>query len=341
MNIKPLLETELWNAIEKNYASEDYTGAITNAVYYLRDIIREKSNLELDSRNLITTAFSQKDPKIKVNKLQTDTEKNEQDGLRDSLLGVFGLIRNTRTHKKHEDTQEDALSIILHINYLLKIIGKAQSSFSIDSFIKSVYDEYFEQTEEYAKLLVSEIPRKQLEDTIFNLYGRMGENIYEYNGYDYYPGIEEQNYKKLESLKLIFVELLNEVRDDNKEEIFEKIMDDFKTLNTSNEFFWKVNLILDKWDVLGKRIRLRLVNMVTQYMPDVEHETYQRKIFLEGWKYFDEDTKSKIEKLHINDTSDYYIEDEKLKYIVNRVPRKKNSLQQKPEIDTNEDEIPF
>ena len=252
MNIKALLETELWDAIDKHYTSEDYTGAIKDALDYLRDIIREKSNLELDSRNLITTAFSQKDPKIKVNKLQTDTEKNEQDGLRDSLLGVFGLIRNTRIHKKHKDTQEDALSIILHINYLLKILGKAKSSFYIDDFIKEVYDQHFEQTEEYAKLLVDEIPKKQIEDTFFNLYKRMSENIYEEDGYDdewYIDHGNFENHRKLKSLKLVVLELFKKL-DKDKENILQKILNDFRLLDTGNEFFWKLYLIIEEWNVL-------------------------------------------------------------------------------------------
>ncbi len=50
MNIKTFLEPKLWDEIENNYKNEDYTGAITNAIYYLRDIIREKANLDLDTQ---------------------------------------------------------------------------------------------------------------------------------------------------------------------------------------------------------------------------------------------------------------------------------------------------
>jgi uncharacterized protein (TIGR02391 family) len=340
MNIKTFLEPKLWDEIENNYKNEDYTGAITNAIYYLRDIIREKANLDLDSKKLITEAFSQNNPKIKINKLQTETEKNEQAGLRDSLLGIFGLIRNTRTHKKHKDTQEDAFTIILHINYLLKFINKAKSSFSIDSFINNVYDEYFEQTEEYAKLLILEIPDKQLEDTVFNLYGRMSDYIYDYDeGYSYNNYTQqdiEENYRKLESLKLVFTELIDKISEDNQKEIFEKITDDLKNLNKCNELFWKVYLILDRWELLGKRVKLRIIKIITQYMQDPEHKEYQKKIFLKGWSYFDKDTKNKIEKLFVDKESDYYIENNELKFKYFR--KTKSTI---PEIDTNDDEIPF
>ena len=78
-----------------------------------------------------------------------------------------------------------------------------------------------------------------------------------------------------------------------------------------------------------------------------EYKIYQKKIFLEGWKYFDDDTKIKIKDLYAYKDSDYYIEDEKLKFKANRIPKKVQSLPPKPvpmqipEIDINEDEIPF
>ena len=272
----------------------------------------------MDSKKLITEAFSQNDPKIKINKLQTETEKNEQAGLRDSLLGIFGLIRNTRTHKKHKDTQEDAFTIILHINYLLKFIDKAKSSFSFDRFINNVYDVYFEPTKEYAKLLIEDIPEKQLEDTIFNLYRQMSNYIYDYSeNYvyeEYHQHYSKENYRRLESLNLVFTELINKVDKDNQKEIFEKITDDLKNLNKCNELFWKVYLILDRWEDLKKLIQLRIIKIITQHMNDPEDKEYQKKILLEGWNYFDEDTKNKIEKLFIDHNLDYYIENNELKF---------------------------
>jgi len=344
MNIKSLLETELWDVIEKNYHNENYTGAIDDAVFHIRDIIREKSTLENDGKDLINQAFSEKNPKIKLNKLRTKHEKNIQTGVRDSLLGIWGLIRNTRNHEKHDDTIEDAFSIILHINYLLKIIGKAKSSFSIDVFITSVYDKHFEQTEEYAKLLVNEIPSKQLEDTIFHLYGNIKNKI---NIIDsgYYDEVEayllDENYRNFQSLKLVFVEIMNRVDENSRKEIYIKMSLDFKTLDACIELFWKVYLILEQWEELGKRIKLRLTNIIVENFDDYELKEYQNKIFIEGWDYFDDATQAKIKDLYIHDTSDYYLEESKLKYKVNRVPIKIQAPLKIPEIDTNEDEIPF
>ena len=331
MNIKSLLEPELWDEIKNNYENEDYTGAITNAVYYLRDTLREKTNLELDSKQLINGAFSQKNPKIKINKLQTTTEKNEQDGLRDSLLGIFGLIRNTLAHKKHKDTKEDALTIILYINFLLKLINKAKTSFSIDSFISTVYDKHFVQTKEYTKLLISEIPEKQLEDTILNLYKQINNNI---NNASISIEDMEENFHILESLNLVFSELMKIVSEDKKKEIFEHFTNDFKTLNKSYELFWKVYLILDNWNLLGKLAKLRLANIITEYTNDIEETKYQEMIFLKGWKYFDKGIQNRIKELYVENNSNYCIVNDELKLF-------KKDYIVIPATNKDEDKIPF
>jgi uncharacterized protein (TIGR02391 family) len=138
--MKNILKDELWNAVKSSYESEDYTTAILNAISYVRDVIREKSNSELDGVDLINQAFSEKNPKIKVNKLQTKNEKNIQKGLRELLTGIYTHIRNPRSHDKYKDTKEDALAIILFINYLLKTIDSSKSAFSIYGFINQEYD---------------------------------------------------------------------------------------------------------------------------------------------------------------------------------------------------------
>ena len=170
MDISKQLQEELWKSIKKSYLSEDYTTAILNSIAYLRDIIREKSDLELDGKDLINQAFSAKHPKIIVSKMETPNDKNIQNGLRELLLGIYTHIRHPRSHGKYKDSKEDAIAIILFVNYLLNVIDKSKSSFSIEKFIHQVYDDYFHPTEEYGQLLVNDIPKKQVEDVFYRLY---------------------------------------------------------------------------------------------------------------------------------------------------------------------------
>ncbi len=254
MMIKNILKDELWNAIKSSYESEDYTIAILNAISYVRDVIREKSNLELDGIDLINQAFSEKNPKIKVNKLQTKNEKNIQKGLRELLIGIYTHIRNPRSHDTYKDTKEDALAIILFINYLLKTIDSSKSFFSIDNFINQVYDKYFyHEKEEYPQLLIKDIPNRQLENTFYTLYQSISNNLYnkDKKSYGYYNNEPEINQNGMDSLKLIIPILLNKLKNKN-ESIFEKISNDLMKLTKDTELFFKLMIFLPNWNNLSR-----------------------------------------------------------------------------------------
>jgi len=75
------LDKNLYSKIAKEYTSGHYTDAIKTAILYLTECIREKTDLaDLDGYNLITKAFSVKNPLIKFNNLITESDKNEQIG---------------------------------------------------------------------------------------------------------------------------------------------------------------------------------------------------------------------------------------------------------------------
>lgn len=117
MTIRNEIDIELWEAIQKNYDSENYTGAILDAVFRLTDTIRNKTGLEGDGVGLIGQAFGGDDPRIKLNKLQTDSEKDIQRGIQEILRGIYTGIRNPRSHDAMVDDKFSADSIIIFLNY--------------------------------------------------------------------------------------------------------------------------------------------------------------------------------------------------------------------------------
>ncbi|MBY0123613.1 TIGR02391 family protein [Bacillus sp. S/N-304-OC-R1] len=161
MDLKISIEQELWEIIEKNYENENYSGAILDAMHLLADTIRNKTGLEGDGSSLIGQAFGGENPKIQLNKLQTESEKNIQKGMQDILRGLYTAIRNPRSHDKYIDTKEEADSIIYFIGYLLIIIGKSKVNFEESTFLKRVFEKYYVRSEEYSDLLVNEIPKRQ------------------------------------------------------------------------------------------------------------------------------------------------------------------------------------
>lgn len=98
----------------------NYTGAIIDSIMYINNRIREKADLQNDGISLVGAAFGGNEPKIKLNKLQTESEHNVQKGVEQILRGIIQGIRNPRSHEKFDDSLEHANSIILFISYLNK-----------------------------------------------------------------------------------------------------------------------------------------------------------------------------------------------------------------------------
>lgn len=170
MNIETILDQRLWQAVQSTYNDRNFTGAILDAIYCLSDLIREKTGLQSDGTALIGQAFGGKSPKLKVNKLQTESEKNIQAGVEQILRGFYQAIRNPRSHGKHEDKQGDADAIIMFINFLIDIIDQSKAPFTKSEFIKRVFDSHFVEKERYAQLLASEIPPKKRLEVMLEIF---------------------------------------------------------------------------------------------------------------------------------------------------------------------------
>jgi uncharacterized protein (TIGR02391 family) len=161
VNLEAKISQRLWGEVRSNYEGRNFTGAILDSIYFLSNLVRQKTGLEADGVSLAGQAFGGKNPKLKVNKLQTESEWNVQQGVEQIMRGVYHAFRNPRSHEKTSDTQEDADSIIVFIDYLLKVIDQSKTCFSKAAFLPRVFDPDFFANERYAALLAEEVPPKQ------------------------------------------------------------------------------------------------------------------------------------------------------------------------------------
>ncbi len=155
------INSELWNAVRANYEAGNYSGAILDSILFLTDTIRNKSGLEGDGASLVGQAFGGENPRIKLNKLQTDSERDEQKGVQEILKGIYTGIRNPRSHDAIKDEESSADSIIGFINFLLGLVDNSQLSFNKEEFFKRITDQYYVKNKQYSDLLVQEIPKRQ------------------------------------------------------------------------------------------------------------------------------------------------------------------------------------
>lgn len=169
MNLETVINKKIWAEVKRNYENSDYSSAITDAMFYLTELIRNKTGLSDDGTSLVNQAFGGTNPKIKITKCQTQTEKDTQKGILHILMGMYSAIRNPRTHDKIDDKQRDADAIIIFIDYLVSVIDEANLAFTVNDFMKRIYDEHYVPTKEYSDLLVSEIPLAKRLDVAIEL----------------------------------------------------------------------------------------------------------------------------------------------------------------------------
>lgn len=175
MNLQSEIQERLWIAIATTYQADNYTGAILDAITLLMDIIRDKSGLRADGASLIGQAFGGASPIIKVNRLQTESEKDEQRGLESLLRGLYTAVRNPRSHEKKTDKKEFADSLICFIDRLITWIDEARSPFDIGELLAKVFDPLFVSSDQYAELLVQEVPPGKRLDLLIQLFQRRRE----------------------------------------------------------------------------------------------------------------------------------------------------------------------
>lgn len=171
MVIEERIRPDLWKAIQAHYERDDYTEAVRDTLFHICEIIREKSGLsDKDGSTLIDHAFLGKTPLLLINKNETTTEKNTQQGVGLALKGIMQAIRDPLSHEKTVLAENDAEAIILFSNYLLNKVDGSQSFSKISDIEELLYDEDFTNTDEYAKCLIKEIPTKKRYDLLVRLF---------------------------------------------------------------------------------------------------------------------------------------------------------------------------
>ena len=86
-----------------------------------------KSALDSHGTTLAGSALSLRGP-LKLNRQETETERNEQEGLMHLCMGLMRAIRNPESHEPELDwpiSKEDALDILSLLSYLYRQVDKA------------------------------------------------------------------------------------------------------------------------------------------------------------------------------------------------------------------------
>lgn len=254
MTLQNEIDIELWETVKKNYEAENYTGAILDSILRLTDTIRNKTGIEGDGASLIGQAFGGDNPRIKLNKLQTDSEKDAQRGVQEILRGIYTAIRNPRSHDAATDKKQTADVIIVFLNYLLSLIDKSKLNFDEKDFLKRVFDHYYVKSSEYSNLLVQEIPKRQRADIAITT-------------------ILKRNDGDIISLGYFLASLLKNLEDSELSRVYKVISDELRTTVEQKDIRYLVNICPGKyWGKIEKSVRLRTENILYEDFSNIIYD---------------------------------------------------------------------
>lgn len=250
MNIETILDARLWQFIQNSYENRNFTGAILDALHFLSNLIREKTGLESDGVALAGKAFGGKSPKLKVNKLVSDSDRNIQAGVEQLIRGIYQSIRNPRSHEKYTDSEQDAWAIIIFINYLIKTIDQSKSPFTKSVFIKRVFDPDFVRSKRYAELLVDEIPVKQRLEIFIDVYRQKEKG----DGFNL----------------LYFIDsLIKRLKRDEKSQVYQLVSEELKNTNNNTTIRSIIQIFpFSYWPQFEESARLRTENKLINSIKD-------------------------------------------------------------------------
>lgn len=256
-----MLETQIdekvWKAVQKNYEGRSFSEAIIDSVYYLSNLIRDKTGLESDGVALIGQAFGGTQPHIKVNALQTESEVNIQKGLEQILRGIYQAIRNPRSHDRYNDSQKDADAIIIFIDYLCNLIDQSKTQFSDVDFLNRVFDSNFVESERYAELLVEEIPKRKRLNFAIEVYKKK----------------ETGEGKKI---TYFMNNILAQLSNEELEQFYEVVSDELLIISNENTIRYTLQILpLDNWHRIKEVARIRIENII---MESIKNGKYLREL---------------------------------------------------------------
>lgn len=120
--------SEVFKYCRAELLEENYFHAVLEASKGLAQRIRDLSGLGTDGAQLINEALSVNSPVIAFNSLQTETERSEQKGIANLLIGLFGAIRNPTAHAPKivwAMPEQDAIDVLSLISFIHRKLDNA------------------------------------------------------------------------------------------------------------------------------------------------------------------------------------------------------------------------
>ncbi|MGE0464810.1 MAG: TIGR02391 family protein [Vicinamibacterales bacterium] len=114
---------ELVTASRSLFVDGYYARAVEEGLKALNNKVKRKSGLNDDGAQLMNTAFSPRQPILRLNRLKSRSDQDQQLGYMQILAGFMSGIRNPRAHEHDlDDSPDDALAILGFVDHLFDVV---------------------------------------------------------------------------------------------------------------------------------------------------------------------------------------------------------------------------
>lgn len=116
-----VVHAEVLNCCRAELLDENYFHAVFEATKGVAERIRLLSGLNGDGADLVNKAFAGQQPILALGPLTTESEKSEQKGFANLLIGLFGAVRNPLAHAPKTNwpmSEQDALDILTLVSLI-------------------------------------------------------------------------------------------------------------------------------------------------------------------------------------------------------------------------------
>ncbi|GAI93206.1 unnamed protein product, partial [marine sediment metagenome] len=192
-----------------------------------------------------------------------ETDRNIQEGTGNILRGLYQLIRNPRHHNKIKDEENDAIEIIMFIQYMISVIDKSKLKFEIEDFKGIVFDKEFVEDEKYSDIVVERIPKRRIYDVAVEIYHSKDKgNIY--------------------NIQRFFNSISQRMSDGEIKDFLQIISSDLLKTNSDKERKYALRCFpVERWKEIDEIARLRTENRIIKSIK--EGKTYAEKDSVDGW----------------------------------------------------------
>ena len=123
------VHAEVLNYCRAELLDENYFHAVFESTKGVAARIRLMSGLTADGAELVNKAFSIQNPILALGSLATESEKSEQKGFSNLVVGLFGAVRNPLAHAPKTDwpmSEQDALDILSLVSLIHRKLDRAE-----------------------------------------------------------------------------------------------------------------------------------------------------------------------------------------------------------------------